>query len=93
MNEQNPLVTNTLIKYKEKQSIEELANFLETIAKKLKENKEFTLVQNGEEVTVQPSAMVKTEIEYTQKGDKHSFEFEFDWVEGEARNDGKMEIK
>ncbi|MGO4888862.1 amphi-Trp domain-containing protein [Anaerobacillus sp. MEB173] len=93
MEQQRP-VTNVILRYKEKQNVEDFAMMLETIAKKLKEQGKFIFVQNGEEIEVQPGPVIKTEIEYTQKGDKHSFEIEFDWYEGrQTEQGGKMEIR
>ena len=48
-------------------------------------------MQGTEQVIVAPSDQVKVSYEYTKKGDKHSFEIEFDWYEG-AKAQGKMGI-
>lgn len=77
-------VTKVLINHKQKQDLNEFATILETIAQKLRQEGQFTFMQGTEEVVVQPSQVVKVEFEYTTKGDKHSFEIEFDWYEGDA---------
>lgn len=75
--------TQVIIDFKQKQDLQEFATVLETIAQKLKQEGQFTFMQGSEEVVVQPSQMIKVEFEYTKKGDKHSFEIEFDWFEGD----------
>lgn len=82
MQKQNKPMTEVILKHKERQSVAEFAATLETIAKKLKENGEFTFVQDAEPTVVSPSEQLKIEYSYTKKGDKHSFEIEFDWYTG-----------
>lgn len=82
MKEAKP-ITNVVLKHKEKQSLEEFAIVLETIAKKLKERGEFTFTQGEEAISIAPGKVVKAEFQYTTKSNKHSFEIEFDWYEGE----------
>ncbi|MCD8511952.1 MAG: amphi-Trp domain-containing protein [Bacillus sp. (in: Bacteria)] len=82
MKEAKP-VTNVVLKHKEKQTLEEFAVVLESIAKKLKEKGEFTFTQGGEAISIAPGRIIKAEYEYTTKGNKHSFEIEIDWYEGE----------
>ncbi|WP_342534322.1 amphi-Trp domain-containing protein [Lysinibacillus sp. FSL K6-0057] len=82
MQKQNKPMTEVILKHKERQSVAEFAATLETIAKKLKENGEFTFVQGTEPTVVSPSEQLKIEYSYTKKGDKHSFEIEFDWYTG-----------
>lgn len=72
-----------LIDRKEHQSLQEFANMLETIARKLKEQGTFTLVEGEKEVVVTPSQQLKVEYSYEKRGDKHSFEIEFDWKTGD----------
>ncbi|MEC1178988.1 amphi-Trp domain-containing protein [Metasolibacillus meyeri] len=79
----NKPVTEVLIKHKEHQNVVEFATMLEAIAKKLKESGAFTFVQGTEQTIVHPSEQLKIEYSYTKKGDKHSFEIEFDWYTGE----------
>lgn len=84
MENNQKLTTNVLIKHKETTNVHEFATVLETIAKKLRDEGQFFFMQGDEEVNVKPSDNVKVEYEYTTKGDKHSFEIEFDWIEGDA---------
>lgn len=83
MSQQPKPVTEVLIRHKEHQSLQEFANMLETIAKKLREDGQFIFMQDQEQVEVQPANQVKVEYQYTLKGDKHSFEIEFDWYTGD----------
>lgn len=83
MNQQPKPVTEVLVKHKEHQSLQEFANMLETIAKKLREDEQFIFMQGNEQVEVKPASQVKVEYQYTLKGDKHSFEIEFDWYTGD----------
>ncbi|WP_019241405.1 MULTISPECIES: amphi-Trp domain-containing protein [Bacillus] len=89
---QQPRMKNIIIDHKEKQSVEELANMLEMIAQKLKQQAKFTFVRNEKEIEVCPKGTVKTEIKYTNKGSKHSFEIEFDWDEATIEK-SKLEIR
>ncbi|MGM9926794.1 MAG: amphi-Trp domain-containing protein [Bacillus sp. (in: firmicutes)] len=84
--------SNVLVDYEEKQTVGELAELLESIAQKLKNQGTFAFVQNDNETIVQPNERVKTEVKYTQKGAKHSIEIEFDWIEG-AKAPSKIEIR
>lgn len=90
MSEQRP-TTNVLLKHKERQSYTEFADVLETIAQKIRTEKKFTMVQDGKPVEVNVADVLKVEFEYETKGDKHSFEIEFDWYEGQT-GPSKMEI-
>ncbi|WP_216829534.1 amphi-Trp domain-containing protein [Alkalihalobacterium elongatum] len=92
MNEAGKIPTQIIFKHKEQQGINEFAEVLETIAKKLREEGQFVFMQGEEEVQVKPSQRLKVEYEYSTKGDKHSFEIEFDWIEGET-GPNKMGIK
>ena len=78
----NKPLTEVILKHKEHQSAQELATTLEKIAQKLRAEGQFTFVQGTEQVIVAPGDEVKVSYEYTKKGDKHSFEIEFDWYEG-----------
>lgn len=84
MSRQNRPVTQVLIDHKEHQSLNEFATMLEVIAKKLREEQQFVFMQGEKEVVVSPSDRVKAEYKYGVKGDKHSFEIEFDWYTGES---------
>lgn len=90
MTNQNKPVTQVLVDYEERQSLGELINTLETIAAKLREEGKFTLMQGKKEIVIQPSDRVKTELKYEVKGDKHSFEIEFEWYPGQGSQ--KMKI-
>lgn len=68
-----------LIDREEHQSLQEFATTLEIIAKKLKEEGTFTLVEGTKEVVVQPSEHLKVEYAYEKRGNKYSFEIEFNW--------------
>ena len=92
MSRQDRPVTQVLINHKEHQSLNEFAAMLETIAKKLREEQQFVFMQGEKQVEVSPSERVKVEYEYEVKGDKHSFEIEFDWYTGESEAK-TMEIK
>jgi amphi-Trp domain-containing protein len=82
MREPKPM-TEILIDYEEKQSLVAFATTLETIAKKLKEQGSFQFVQGTKAISITPSEQLKVEYSYTKKADKHSFEIEFYWSEGQ----------
>ncbi len=82
MQKQMKPMTEVVLKHKERQSVVEFATMLEAIAQKLKENGEFTFIQGTEQTVVGPTEPLKIEYSYTKKGDKHSFEIEFDWYTG-----------
>lgn len=90
--EQTKPVRQVLVKHKEHQTVQEFAAMLEKIAQRLKEQGTFTFVQGTEQVEVTPSDQLKVDYEYTVKGDKHEFEIEFEWYEGE-RATKKMTIE
>lgn len=78
-NEKQKPPKEVLIKHKQHQSVTEFAELLETIAKKLKEKQEFVFNQGEKSTVVQVGEQLKIEYEYTTRGNKHSFEIEFDW--------------
>jgi len=90
--QQNKPVTDVLLKHKEHQQVEQFAMTLEKIAQKLRQNGHFTFVQGDKQIQVIPNEELKVTYEYTKKLDKHSFEIQFDWIEGEPKY-GKMVIK
>lgn len=92
MEQQMKPTTEVIIDFKQKQDLQEFANVLETIAQKLKQEGKFTFMQGTEEVVVEPSSMLKAEYKYTKKRDKHSFEIEFEWYEGD-KGQQTMQIK
>ncbi|MGX7181657.1 amphi-Trp domain-containing protein [Enterococcus pallens] len=91
MMEQKP-VTEVLVDREERQTLVEFATTLETIARKLKEEGAFILTEGEREILVNPSDTLKVEYSYEKKGDKHSFEIEFDWRTGDQAP-GKLGIK
>lgn len=91
MVEQKP-VTEVLLDREERQTLLEFAETLETIARKLKEKGAFTLTEGKREIVVEPADTLKVEYSYEKKGDKHSFEIEFDWRTGD-QTPNKMSIK
>ncbi|MGO2083121.1 amphi-Trp domain-containing protein [Vagococcus sp.] len=77
--------TEVMIDREEKQTVAELALFLETMAIKLKEAQSFSFIEGDKQTLISPSDPLKVEYKYEKKGDKHSFEIEFDWYEGNAK--------
>lgn len=92
MSHSEKLPTKRIIDREEHQSRVEFAKMLEVIAAKLKNEGAFTLVENGKETVISPSDALKVEYSYEVKGDKHSFEIEFDWYTGE-KEIGSFTIK
>jgi amphi-Trp domain-containing protein len=90
MEQQNQPRTQVLLKHKENQNLQQLATTLETIAKKLREEQKFVFMQGNEEIVISPTDDIRVEFEYEVKGDKHSFEIEFDWYEGEEKKTMKI---
>lgn len=88
----NKPVTEVILKHKEYQQVEQFALTLEKIAQKLREEGQFTFRKGEELIQVIPSDDLKVSYEYTKKAGKHSFEIEFDWVEG-APKYSKMDIE
>lgn len=76
-----------ILDHKEHQSLNEFAETLEVIAKKLKDEASFTLQQGDREIDIAPNSLVEVEYSYKIKGDKHEFEIELEW-----REDGKGPI-
>lgn len=83
--------TKVFVDYEEKMSLEGAASFLETIAKKLKNEQSFTLTHAGETHEVRPANRVELEVQYEQKkSGKYQLELELEWREGE--DGGSIEI-
>lgn len=82
---ENKKTTEVMIDREEKQTVAELALFLETMAIKLKEAQSFNFIEGDKQTLISPSDPLKVEYKYEKKGDKHSFEIEFDWYEGNAK--------
>ena len=85
METKKKLVTEVIIDREEKQTVAELATLLETMAAKLKETQSFHFIEGDKQTTISPSDPLKVEYKYEKKGDKHSFEIEFDWYEGNSK--------
>lgn len=73
---------NWIIKRKEYQSVQELAQMLEDIAAKLKAEGSFSITEGEKTTTIAPGQRLEVEIEYSTKGNKHEFEIELEWREG-----------
>ena len=78
----NKPLTEVILKHKEHQGVEEFAVTLEKIAQKLREDGKFTFIQGSKQIHISPNDQLKVTYEYVIKGDKHSFEIQFDWLEG-----------
>ncbi|MGX7196946.1 amphi-Trp domain-containing protein [Enterococcus olivae] len=83
MRDSNKPVTEVLIDHEEKQTLVTFATTLETIAKKLKDEGHFNFVQGTETIAVTPTEQIVAEYKYEKKGEKHSFEIELEWYEGQ----------
>lgn len=81
-----------LVDYEEKMSLTKAAEFLESIAKKLREDGTFTLTHSGKDHEVAPASMVELEIKLEQKGDEHKFELELEWRESDKGKDAGISI-
>ena len=68
---------------KEHVSLGEFADTLELIAKKLREDGSFNLIEGTKETLITPGNKLEVEYSYTTRGDKHEFEIEFEWNDGE----------
>ncbi|NCU18057.1 amphi-Trp domain-containing protein [Pallidibacillus pasinlerensis] len=90
MQQQQQTRTQVLLKHKENQNLHQFVTTLETIAKRLREEQEFVFMQGNEEIVINPSDDIKVEFKYEVKGDKHSFEIEFDWYEGQGKKSMKI---
>ncbi|QSG05505.1 amphi-Trp domain-containing protein [Halapricum desulfuricans] len=90
-----------LFKSENRQSGEEIASFLRTVADNLEQGTDITLKAGGESVTLSPPARptfeVKAEREGATDGPKElSVEFELEWpenAEGEGEPGGELEIE
>lgn len=80
-----------LVDFEEKMSLANAATYLETIAKKLKEEGTFTLTHNGKNIEITPSSTVELEIKVEKVQDKHKFEIELEWTEG--KEDSTLRIE
>jgi len=71
------------VDYEEKMSLSKAANFLETIANKLKEEQSFTLSVGGKDHHVTPSSNVELEVKLEENNGKFEFEVELKWHEND----------
>lgn len=72
-----------LVDFEEKMSLTNAVTYFETISQKLKEEGSFTLTHNGKTIEIKPSSTVELEIKVEKQQDKHKFEIELEWTEGE----------
>lgn len=87
-----------LFKSERKQSREEIAAYLQTVADKLTDGGEITLRADNEEVTLdppsQPTFEVKAEREIEGRETELSIEFELEWDEGDSGSETRdLEIE
>ncbi|AXI00160.1 amphi-Trp domain-containing protein [Sporosarcina sp. PTS2304] len=75
-----------LVDHEEKMSLINAAEFLETLAKKLREEGSFTLTHDGQTHHVTPTSRVELEIKLEKQNDKHTFEVELEWREGDQNS-------
>lgn len=80
-NKKNPKVV--LVDYEEKMALEKAAEFLETLAKKLREEGTFTLTHGDKTHEVAPSSTVELEVKLEKQNDKNKFEVELEWRDGD----------
>ena len=81
-----------LVDYEEKMSLIQAAEFLESIAKKLREDGTFTLTHGGKAHEVTPASAVELEIKLEQRGDETKFELELEWRESDKGKDAGISI-
>ncbi len=82
-----------LVDYEEKMSLIQAAEFLESVAKKLREDGTFTLTHNGKAHEVTPASAVKLEIKLEQQGDETKLELELEWRESDKGKDVGISIE
>lgn len=82
-----------LVDYEEKMSVLQAAEFLESIAKKLREDGTFTLTHGGQAHEVTPASVVELEIKLEQKGDETKLELELEWRESDKSKDTGISIE
>lgn len=75
------------VDHEQKMSLDEAITFLDSIVTKLKEDRKFTLHHHGKTHVVKPSNRVELEIKLEQRGKKHEFELELEWIEGAEGSD------
>ncbi len=80
-NKKNPKIV--LVDYEEKMALNQAAEFLESIAKKLREEGKFTITQGEKTHEVIPSSTVELEVKLEKQNDKNKFEVELEWRDGD----------
>ncbi|ARD47897.1 amphi-Trp domain-containing protein [Sporosarcina sp. P33] len=81
-----------LVDHEEKTSLVNAAEFLETMAKKLREEGTFTLTHNGQTHEVTPASSVVLEIKLEKQLDKNKLEVELEWRDGDNEKDAGISI-
>lgn len=74
---------SVLVDHEEKMSLEKAAHFLETVAKKLREEGTFTLTHGEVTHDITPSPSVTLEVKLEKTNDKNKFEVELEWYDGD----------
>ncbi|MBV7390882.1 amphi-Trp domain-containing protein [Enterococcus sp. ALS3] len=87
----NKPLTEVLVVRGEKQSLVEFSDFFLMIATRLKENGQFSIVEGEKTTIIAPDEPLEVELKYEKKYDKHQFEIEFEWLEGQSNE--KLTIK
>lgn len=82
----------TLVDYEEKMSLTQAADFLESLAKKLREDGTFTLTHGGKSHEVTLAPRVEVEIKLERKGNKTKFDLELEWHESDKEKDAGISI-
>lgn len=72
-----------LVDFEQKMSLTNAADYFQMIATRLKEDGQFSLTFNGQEVVIKPSSTVEFEIKVEKENGKQKFEVELEWVEGQ----------
>lgn len=80
------------VDFEQRMSLDEAVQFLDTLVAKLKTEKSFTLTHAGQTYEVTPSQQVELEVKLQEKENKHQFELELEWIEGDDGQDSGLEI-
>ncbi|MFS0576283.1 amphi-Trp domain-containing protein [Sporosarcina sp. 179-K 3D1 HS] len=75
--------TEVLVEHEEKMALSQAADFLATIAQKLKEEGSFTMTYDGQPFAITPSSNVELEVKLEKRNDKMKLELELEWIEGD----------
>ena len=79
----NKIEKTVLFDRKTYQTLEEFADSLELIAKRLREDKTVTFKEGEKATIIAPSENVKAEFKYELRAKRHKFEIELKWDEDE----------